>query len=508
MNELESLNVKELVAALSGTVSGELPDDLKIKKLVYDSRRVEPGCAFFCLPGDNTDGNKFAADAIAAGASFIVSQEAHLHLAIPQLIVPDVRQALADFSAAFYGHPSRKLRLIAVTGTNGKTTTTHLVEHMLNAAGKKVGLIGTLGSRLPGQLAYGDARHTTPQAPELQEVLSVMLENGCSHVSMEISSHALALKRVAGCHFAVACLTNVSQDHLDFHKTMDHYWKSKRMLFESLNDSDAEPKFAVINLDDPLADEFFKVCSPAVKRLSYGFSDKADIHPLESSYSQGRSLLKLASPWGELHLSMRLVGEFNCYNVMAAVAICLEEGVAKDSIASSLREFEGVPGRFETVSIACPQEPLCIVDYAHTPDGLDNVLKTAAGLKKANGRLICVFGCGGDRDPSKRPQMGEIAENKADLVIVTSDNPRTENPQEIIAHILSGIKRMKTVEVEPDRALAIKRAVSIAAPDDIIVVAGKGHENYQLVMDRVLSFDDKVELRNALSNRYLQQKTV
>ena len=501
MSELNATAIKELVAKMGGKILAQ-SDDLSISKLVYDSRKVEPGVAFFCVPGEKTDGNHFIGDAIKSGASCIITEHAQQGLDSAQIVVPDVRQALADFAAAFYNYPSRHLRLITVTGTNGKTTTTHLVEQILLNAGKKVGLIGTLGSRGPGDTAYGDAKHTTPQAPELQAMLRNLLDNGCSHVSMEISSHSLSLKRVAGCHFAVACLTNITQDHLDFHKTMEHYWKSKRMLFEALNESMQEKKLAVVNLDDPLSHEFLSVLSASVKRLSYGFSQKADVHPLDLKYAQGRSSVKLATPYGEMQLSMRLLGKFNVYNAMAAVAICLEEGVEAAKIESTLNDFVGVPGRFETVSIGNEEEPLCIVDYAHTPDGLVNVLKTAAELKKENGRLICVFGCGGDRDPSKRPQMGEIAETLADLVIVTSDNPRTEDPQEIIAHILSGIKRMKKIEVEPDRAQAIKLAVNQAEADDIIVVAGKGHENYQLVMDKVLSFDDKIEVKKALQARF------
>lgn len=501
MNMLSSQETKRLVEKLAGKILGELKEDFKITKLIYDSRKVEPGAAFFCIPGEKTDGNQYIVDAIKSGASCIVTEQKHGEVSVPLILMPDVRQALADFSSAFFETPCKMIRMIGITGTNGKTTTTHLIEHILKAHGNRVGLIGTLGSRGPGDTAYGDAKHTTPQAPELQAMLRNLVDHNCSHVTMEISSHSLALKRVAGCDFAVACLTNITQDHLDFHKTMENYWKAKRILFESLNESSQTKKLAVINLDDALSNEFIKACAPSVKVLTYGFGQKADVHPLECSYSQGRSQIKLITPHGVIELSMRLVGQFNVYNAMAAVTICLEEGVPASTIQSALREFDGVPGRFESVSTGADSEPLCIVDYAHTPDGLVNVLKTAAALKKSSGKLICVFGCGGDRDPSKRPQMGEIAEMLADSVVVTSDNPRTEDPQEIIAHILSGIKRMKNIQVEPDRAIAIKLAVSQAKADDIILVAGKGHENYQLVMDKVLSFDDKVEVRKALEAR-------
>ncbi len=491
-------SIKELVAKAKGRIIPSDSAEFSISKLSYDSRHVEQGAAFFCMPGEKTDGNRFAADAIKSGASCIVTETAHESIAHPQIIVPDVRQTLADFADHLYGQPSRKLRLIGVTGTNGKTTTTHLVENILNRSGKKVGLIGTLGSRIAGNADYHDAKHTTPQAPELQQMLNTMLEHGCTHVSLEVSSHSLALKRVAGCHFALAAYTNLTQDHLDFHKTMENYWKAKRLLFETLNESYQNSKCAVINIDDPYSTHFLDACGSSVKTITYGFSEKADVHPRELTYTQGRSLLKLATPCGDIYISTRLMGQFNAYNVMAATAICLEEGASAENIIEALKDFEGVPGRFETVSIGHEREPLCIVDYAHSPDGLENVLKTAAAMKRPAGKLICVFGCGGDRDPSKRPRMGEIAEARADHVIVTSDNPRTEDPQEIIAQILSGIRRMKTIEVEPDRAAAIKLAVQEAGPDDIVLVAGKGHENYQLVMNQSYSFDDKIEVKKAL----------
>ena len=504
MPELSIKAIADLLEPIGGKLDAPsgVSLDSNIAQLVYDSRKVGPAVAFFCIPGEKTDGNLFVNDAIKSGALLIVSEQHNAGSAVAQIVVADVRQALAVCADALYGHPSRHLRLIAVTGTNGKTTTTHLVEHILGRNGNRVGLIGTLGSRFPGSNAYGDAKHTTPQAPELQEMLALMLESKCSHVTMEVSSHSLALKRVAGCNFAVACLTNITQDHLDFHKTMDNYWKAKRLLFDALNESCQQSKLALVNFDDALAPEFLKFLQPAVKKMTYGFSKEADVHPLELEYQQGKSILRLATSKGELKLTTRLVGQFNIYNVMAAVAICLEEGASKEIIQESLAEFSGVPGRFETVSIGAEGEPLCIVDYAHTPDGLDNVLRTASAMKKNGGKLICVFGCGGDRDPSKRPQMGEIAEARADLLVVTSDNPRTENPQEIIAHILSGIKRIKTVEVEPDRAEAIKLAIAKAGENDIVLVAGKGHENYQLVMNNVLSFDDKVELQAALAAHF------
>lgn len=510
MKELKPEKIKELSEVLSGEIifpdegTKELP---ALQKLVYDSRLAGAASAFFCLPGEKTDGNQFVNSAITAGAEIVVSSSRHQNLSVPQILVSDVRLALAKFASALYENPSSKLRLIGVTGTNGKTTSTHLIEQILGASGGKSALIGTLGSRIFGQGAYQDAKHTTPQAPELQELLASMLERGCSHVAMEVSSHALALKRVAELEFAVACLSNISQDHLDFHKTMEHYWRSKRILFEMLNESRQDRRLALVNYDDPLSGRFLEILSPGIKKLSYGFSDKAQVYVLEQSYKQGRTNLCLETPWGRLNISMKLVGSFNIYNVMLAASVCLNEGVEIGQIEDCLSDFAGVPGRFESVALEKPsgKEPLCIVDYAHTPDGLDNVLKTASDMKVPGGRLICVFGCGGDRDPSKRPQMGEIAEARADLVIVSSDNPRSEDPQAIIANILAGIKRIKSVVVEADRAKAIALAVKNAGPKDIVLVAGKGHENYQLVKDRVLPFDDKVELARALEALQAQE---
>ncbi|MBY0357806.1 MAG: UDP-N-acetylmuramoyl-L-alanyl-D-glutamate--2,6-diaminopimelate ligase [Candidatus Obscuribacterales bacterium] len=485
--------------------------ELHFESLSYDSRHVKPGSAFFCLPGEKTDGNTFIDQAISSGAKVIISEQERTDLPVPMIVVPDIRLALGLISTSIYDEPSKKLRLIGVTGTNGKTTTTHLIEHIFQAAGQPTGLIGTLGSRYPGHDSYGEAKHTTPQAPELQKLLSDMVDNGCRQVAMEVSSHSLALKRVAGCEFAVACLTNISQDHLDFHKTMDHYWRTKRTLFESLSASNHKSKVAVINYDEKLAPEFIAACDKSVRTLTYGFAKEADVHIQSLTYASGLSKISLATPFGAIELEMRLVGQFNMYNMMAALTVCLAEGVDIELAKKALSEFSGVPGRFEVItsnyqsvtssvdSTSPIKEPLCIVDYAHTPDGLENVLKTAAALKGPKSKLYVVFGCGGDRDSSKRPQMGKIAENLADVVLVTSDNPRSENPQEIIANILTGIKHMKNVQVEVDRAAAIKMAVEQASSEDIILVAGKGHENYQLVMNQVLSFDDRIEVQKALA---------
>jgi UDP-N-acetylmuramoyl-L-alanyl-D-glutamate--2,6-diaminopimelate ligase len=491
---LESLGGKFSPAIAAG-------DQIEITGVTYDSRKVQPGFAFFCISGEMTDGNLYIDGAIASGAKLIVTEKDPANASVPYVVVPDVRQAMALLSAEFYGYPSRQLRVIGVTGTNGKTTTTHLIENLFNNCGKQTGLIGTLGARYKAGEDYSDVKHTTPQAADLQRMLATMRDGGCSHVSMEVSSHALAQKRVAACEFAVAVLTNITQDHLDFHKTMENYWKSKRLLFEDLVLSTHSNKAAILNYDDPLYEQFAKALPDKVRRLTYGWEPPADIYVKSVEWKSNGTQLTLGTPYGNVDLRLKLSGRFNVYNVMAALAVCIVEGLGIDAVKNSLENFPGVAGRFEVVSTGSEREPLCIVDYAHTPDGLDNVLKAAANVRPDGGKLIVVFGCGGDRDASKRPQMGEIAETRADEVVVTSDNPRSEDPQQIISNILAGIQRMRNVKVEADRTSAIRQAVLNAGEKDVVVIAGKGHENYQILADRTIPFDDKSEVLKALNAR-------
>lgn len=499
MQQRAARSIEPVLTLLEAKPTNGSSLDIEISDIAYDSREVKPGSAFCCIEGQTVDGNQFISQAIANGAVCIISEKDNVSCAVPYFRVPDVSLALALIADHVFDHPSRKLRLIGVTGTNGKTTTTHLVEQILTSSGKKVGLIGTLGARWPGQIKYQNIKHTTPQSSDLHRILAAMVETGCTHVAMEVSSHALAQKRVAGCNFAAACLTNITQDHLDFHQTMENYWSSKRRLFEMLNDSSQSPKTAVINIDDPLSSQFLNACKGT--KITYGFDKKADIHVKAVNFDFNGTRLVVGTAGGDLDLKLKLIGRFNVYNVMAAIALTLAEGISPTAIKQSLGNFGGVSGRFEVVSAEATQEPLCIVDYAHTPDGLDNVLRTARNVVPTGGKLIVVFGCGGDRDSSKRPQMGEIAEQYADKVIVTSDNPRTEDPQAIIANILAGIKRLNKVVVEPDRATAIHLAVREASNNDVVMVAGKGHENYQLVKDQIIPFDDRTEVRSALSER-------
>lgn len=494
--------IRKVLEQLNARFSAGVADDnLLIDGIAYDSRAVKPGWAFFCVPGEHVDGNAYIPEALKKGAACIITEKETSDQSQPVVVVPDVRAALAQVAAEYYGQPSAKLRVLGVTGTNGKTTTTHLIERIFNHAGHKTGLIGTLGTRTQPDGEYRDAKHTTPQSADLQRMLDDMVAAGCRYVSMEVSSHALAQKRVACCEFAVAVLTNITQDHLDFHKTMEHYWRSKRLLFEMLSSGGMQNRSAIINADDDHFQPFKEACAADVRLISYAWNTPADIHVVACAFESGGTQLTLATPAGQLQMKLRLSGRFNVYNVMAAVGVAVAEGISLDAIRLSLETFRGVAGRFEVVSTDPLDEPLCIVDYAHTPDGLDNVLKAASNLVPAGGKLIVVFGCGGDRDASKRPQMGAIAEARAHEVVVTSDNPRSEDPEQIIANILAGIARMTNVKVEPDRAEAIKMAVLHASSKDVVVVAGKGHENYQILRDRTIAFDDRAEVLNALKLR-------
>ena len=487
-----------------------------VSGIAYDSRKVKSGDVFFCLPGEHHNGEQFVEPAVSKGAIAVVPQNPLLKTTVPALQVADVRQAIALASHLFFGEPSQKLRILGVTGTNGKTTTTYLVQHIMRKAGKSCGVIGTLGASWYSRDGYYKSQqlgHTTPQAPELQQDLAAMLADGVSHVAMEVSSHALALKRVEHCAFSTACLTNITQDHLDFHKTMENYWRSKLILFEKLSESPHRPKSAVINLDDPLAEQFLKVLSADTQSLTYSWKKNADVMVESAKFDFGGCQLLVDTKFGKCDLRMKLNGPFNVYNTIAAISIALAEGVDLQTCKAALEEFHGVPGRFEIVTsvpqgsgLASKEEPLCIVDYAHTPDGLENILIAARALVPPQGRLISVFGCGGDRDASKRPKMGKIAQQLSDQIIVTSDNPRSEDPNKIIDQILTGIEKRPTTLVEPDRARAIEKAIDLGSAKDVIVVAGKGHESYQILADETIHFDDRTHVLEALTRKYQSAK--
>lgn len=488
------------LASLLGKVSATIIGDpeVEVTGVQYDSRRVQSGDLFVCTPGLKTHGHQFIPDVLAAGARALVVEDPGVAPAgVPTAVVPDGREALAWIAAAFYRDPSTSLSLIGVTGTNGKTTVTTLLRHLLEAAGHPTGLIGTLAYRLRDEVLK--APHTTPQASDLQALLARMRDAGLTHAVMEVSSHALSQHRVTGCQFQACAFTNLTQDHLDFHRTLDAYREAKVDLF-------ANPRYqptgkamvSLLNADDPSAEAFAARARGPVRWFGLARGDyratHVDLRPDGSRFT-------LCHPHGELPVSLQLVGSFNVSNALAALALALELGIDPAVAVAALAQAPPVDGRFQRVPAGGTDRPTVVVDYAHTPDGLDKVLSTAHEI--APGRVVVVFGCGGDRDRTKRPLMAAIAARWARTVFVTSDNPRSEDPEQIIAEILTGFAgddRARVI-VEPDRATAIHRAIHDAAPDALVVLAGKGHEDYQILADRTIHFDDREEADRALATR-------
>jgi len=458
----------------------------EIEGISYNSKKTKPDDIFVCLTGEHVDGHEFAEEAVANGACICVV-ERRLNLDIPQIVVQDTTEAIALISDLFYSSPSKELNLIGVTGTNGKTTVTHLIQSLFEAEGQKCALIGTLGNKMFSEDEYHDAKHTTPQAPELQELFYDINEKNIPNVVMEVSSHALAQHRVDYAEFNGAVLTNLTQDHLDFHITMNNYFKAKAKLFEELYTDD----FAVINVDDEYAGKFLQVISSGVKVYTYGINMPADVRAEKISFNDNGASFTCNISGKKYEVNLVMNGMFSVYNVLAALTVAVAQGFDIKKSIETLEKIKGVAGRFEIVT----QKPTVIVDYAHTPDGLENVLNAAREITPENGSLICLFGCGGDRDATKRPKMGAIAEKLADKVIVTSDNPRSEDPQQIITDILAGFKSVNNVVVEPDRELAIKEACKIAKINDVVIVAGKGHEDYQILGDKTIHFDDREKVK-------------
>ncbi len=472
----------------------ENPFEIEVLGVSYNSKTTKTGDVFVCLEGERVDGHDFVEKAQENGAVAIVARK-KIETDLPLLLVKDTKFALAQIANILNDFPSRKINMIGVTGTNGKTTVTHLIEKIFEQADKKCGLIGTLGQRMSSEAGYTDAKHTTPQAPELQQTIKKMNESGIENLVMEVSSHSLEQHRVGCCEFNSVVFTNLTQDHLDYHITMDNYFKAKGKLFQALNDSSKQNKYAVINNDDPSGSKFAKMLSSEVKLITYSVKNQADIMAENISFSAKGSSFDCSINGNKKRIDLQIAGMFSIYNTLAALAVGIQEGIDLDLCIKALESTQGVAGRFETIT----KEPLCIVDYAHTPDGLKNVLKAAKEIVPEEGELICVFGCGGDRDATKRPQMGSIAENLADKIIVTSDNPRTEDPQQIITDILSGIKTLTqdNVVVEIDRKSAIEYALENSKSSDVIVVAGKGHEDYQILRDKTIHFDDREEVEKA-----------
>ena len=467
--------------------------DVDIDGISYNSKTIKNGEIFVCLKGEYSDGHDFAKMAQQNGASALFCEKEIPEIDIPQVIVKSTRHQIADIAAAFYNYPSKKIKLIGVTGTNGKTTVTHLIQRIVEDANHRCALIGTLGYKLSGSDSYHDAKHTTPQAPELQKTLEMICEKNIDYVAMEVSSHALDQNRVGGCDFDGAVFTNLTQDHLDYHITMNNYFEAKALLFRGLK----QGGFAVINNDDEYAQKFQSVVANGVKIYTYGIKKEADIMASNIDFSIHGAKFECKILEQKRTVNLQMNGMFSVYNALAALAAGIAMGFEVDICIKALEETKSVDGRFEIVN----KKPLVIVDYAHTPDGLENVLKAARELTPEDSSLVCMFGCGGDRDSTKRPKMGTIADENADIVVVTSDNPRSEDPQLIISDILAGIKSVNTqrVYVEPDRRTAISMLKNIAKDNDVVVLAGKGHEDYQILKDKTIHFDDREEARKVFN---------
>jgi UDP-N-acetylmuramoyl-L-alanyl-D-glutamate--2,6-diaminopimelate ligase len=465
--------------------------------IASDSRKVEDGQLFICLSGSKTDGHLHAPEAVRRGACAIVA-ERELDIDIPQLIVKDSRHAAAVIADHYYGYPSRAMKLIGVTGTNGKTTTTYLIEQILQDQQQPTGVIGTIEWRYGGR-AF-EVSGTTPHSIELHRYLAEMKDAGTAYCAMEVSSHALAQGRVKGCRFRTAVFTNLTQDHLDYHQTMESYAAAKGLFFSRLGNTftadGSERTYAVLNADDEASAYFTRLTSADV--VTYGIDHEADVRASNVRITASGTTFHVATFRGEIDISLQMAGRFNVYNALAAISAALIEGIELSRIKASLESIPGVPGRIESVHAG--QDFAVIVDYAHTPDGLENVL--LAIRQFAEKRVLCVFGCGGDRDRKKRPIMGAIAAAYSDYVLVTSDNPRTEDRFMILKDIEVGLREAmissNTYELIADRKAAIEKAVEMASPGDVVLIAGKGHENYQEIEGVKHPFDDRSVARDAI----------
>ncbi len=457
-------------------VEGSL--DIHISDIHYDSRQVTPGSLFFCIEGFRADGHNFAAEAAEKGAAAVLlRKDVSLPRGITKVFVEAPRKAMGCVSAAFYGNPTENMILFGVTGTNGKTTTTYMIKSILEQAGKKTGLIGTITNMIGSRLI--PTERTTPESVDLQRLFWEMLQEGTDAAVMEVSSHSLELERVTGCNYEVGIFTNLTQDHLDFHGTLEKYRAAKAKLFE-------HSRLAVINVDDEsgrIILDGLECCA-----FTYGIYRPADIFARDIEIAAEGVTFNLHILGAKIAIKLGIPGIFSVYNALAAAASCYAAGISLKDIQAGLESIQGVPGRFELLNTGTKYS--VILDYAHTPDGLENILKTARDL--TNGRLVTLFGCGGDRDAAKRPLMGEVAGRYSDFCIVTSDNPRNEEPMEIIKAILPGLKKTRCpYQVIEDRRQAIEFALKNARDNDVIILAGKGHETYQLIKGQAYHFDEK-----------------
>lgn len=481
----------DVMAEIPGVILTGTPE-IEIKGIAYSSLQVADGFLFAALKGEKVDGNDFIDDALNKGASAVLSEKpVPKGFTTPWIQARDAREVLAFCAANFYGHPSREMKTVGITGTKGKTTITYLLESIISQAGYNPGVIGTISYRGPGLKI--EANRTTPEAPDLQEMMNIMRKNGGTHCLLEVSSHSLDFKRVEGIGFDVAVFTNLSGEHMDYHQNMDNYFEAKKRLFFI----GEKNRIAVVNADDPWGEKLKSILASGV--ISYGLNSTAMVRAEKYSFQEDGIQMRVKFPAGTMTLISPLLGRPNVYNILAAVATAIFLNVPLPQIKEGVQALKGIPGRFQRVENN--RDLKIFVDYAHTDDALKNLLETANDLNPR--RTIVVFGAGGDRDKSKRPRMGEVAGRLADWSIITSDNPRSEDPLAIISEIERGIQKTghNHYEIIPDRREAIAKALEIGKKDDCILIAGKGHENYQIIKETVTSFDDVLVVRELLEAR-------
>jgi UDP-N-acetylmuramoyl-L-alanyl-D-glutamate--2,6-diaminopimelate ligase len=487
------MQLSQLVEHLP-VVSVEGPLDREVSGIAYDSRRVTPGTLFVAIPGANTDGHEFISNAIDRGATAVICERNGFSSSrATKIKVTNVREALACASAAFYQNPSARLKVIGVTGTNGKTTVAFMVKSILEAAGLKTGLMGTVRYEIGDRII--PAQRTTPEALEIQQMMAQMVKADCQACVMEVSSHALEQKRVHGVSFDVAIFTNLTQDHLDYHGTMENYFTAKQKLFHKLQEEGNKTKAAVINIDDVFGDRLAR-STTAAAHLTYGITSAAKLRATKIELGKDGSRFVLESPERYFACRLPLIGRHNVYNALAAVGAALALKINVPTIQAALNALSPVPGRLESISAG---QPFAVfVDYAHTDDALKNVLTTLREI--ARGQILLCFGCGGNRDAGKRPKMGRVAAQLADFTLITSDNPRKESPAAIAAQIESGYKAVRSdgCAVELERRRAIRDILGKAQPGDVVLLAGKGHETYQEFEDTIVPFDDRLHALEAL----------
>jgi UDP-N-acetylmuramoyl-L-alanyl-D-glutamate--2,6-diaminopimelate ligase len=486
------------LSALLVDVAASVPaaaGDLDIRQVACDSRKVQPRALFFALHGAKADGNAFIRDAVSRGAVAIASEDAPPALMPPSVAwirVAHARKALAITAANFFGHPAEALQLVAVTGTNGKTTTTSLVDAIIKASGAKTGLFGTIAYHTP--LGDYPAPNTTPESVDLQGFLAEIRDAGGRYGVLEASSHSLAMDRLWGCHFAAAVFTNLTREHMDYHKTFEDYFAAKLRLFEGTGAG--APGAAVLNTDDEYGK---RLAGSAKNAVTYGLDSGAQLTTKKFKLTFSGLSFTAQTPNGKIDIESSLVGRINVYNILAAIGAAQALSISNEVIATGIRNLESVSGRFQPIAMGQPF--LVVVDYAHTDDALENLIRTARELNP-KGRIITLFGCGGEKDRTKRPVMGEVAGRLSDLTILSSDNPKSEDPLKIISDIVVGLQKTHgKYMIEPDREKAIGLATDEARAGDILLLAGKGHENYQILADRTLEFDDREVARRALRER-------